>query len=510
MLQIIVKNIHAVDVHPFATFLTFVNFLFAVLPLYARAGPQGRSFRLDAAIFSGDSLLTPGENVQAAILSPPPVILSEAKDLRSSLGASSAKNPGSCITKQLQGSFVAPIGSGLLRMTAPRVFSAACMATEKLDFVVGNPPWGGILKGHLAPIFDNHYKEQLAGEYRDTYTGKLDIYGLFYDRALKWLKSGGTVALVTQGSFIDKGWAAPHTEHHRGQPMHTMGLRRKLAEQASLRYLIDLNPFGRLFFGAVNIPCIGVFEKRPAYAGEQAIVLLSSRKSWPRAMGTAERRTAVVSHVRRCIELVQKSGDPLKHDFVTAFQFPLSRLREFGGGRWMLAPNEFKIRTRPEWPRVAQLLEPNQGLTVGGEGCLSIFLMSEDRARELGLEKALFHSIIKGHETTPWRRGCGGNVILYPYTREKDGRWRPAFACKKPPILDALDFERHADKFEREFVRQCGISPISIKRLFEHRRDALNLIKYPKAAEYLLKLLRAAFEPDVQETQPARLRPRMV
>ena len=419
MLQIIGKNIHAMDIHPFATFLTFINLLLSILPLYAQVRPQRRDVRLDDAISSGDSLLTPGK--------------------------------------------------------------------DEFDFVVGNPPWGGILKGHLAPIFDQHYKAQLAGEYRDTYTGKLDIYGLFYDRALKWLKSGGTVGLVTQGSFIDKDWAAPHTEYERGRPVHIMGLRRKLAEQASLRYLIDLNPFGQVFFGAMNIPCIGVFDKRPAYNGEQATVLLSSKKSWPRGMGTPARRAEVVSLVRRCIELVEKSGDPLKQDFVTAFRFPLSRLREFCGTRWLLAPKEFKIRTRPEWPRVAQLLEPYQGVTVGGEGCLSIFLMTQDRANELGLEKALLYPIIKGHETKAWRPEWGGNVILYPYTSDKEDRWRPAFACKKPPVLDALNFEHPADKFEEEWLGRHGLNPHSIKRLFEHRRDALELVKYPKVAEYLLK-----------------------
>ena len=76
-----------------------------------------------------------------------------------------------------------------------------------------------------------YYKEQLAAEYRETYTGKLDIYGLFYDRGLHWLNSGGTLALISQGSFIDKEWAGPHTEHVRGEPREIMGLRRKLAER---------------------------------------------------------------------------------------------------------------------------------------------------------------------------------------------------------------------------------------------------------------------------------------
>jgi hypothetical protein len=449
LLQNVAQNIHAIDIHPFAAFLTYINFVFAVLPLYAQVRRQRKTFRLDVAVFTSNSLLTPGENAGQRELDLP-------------------------VNSRIQAS----------RHARERYRQ---MAELKFDFIVGNPPWGGILKGRLAPIFDEHYKTQLSKEYPDTYTGKLDIYGLFYDRGLKLLRSGGTVALVTQGSFIDKEWAAPHTEYVRGEPIQIKGLRRKLAEQASLRYLIDLNPFGQLFFGAMNIPCIAVFEKRPAYEDEKAVVLLCSKKSWPKGIDKATRRKEVVAVVRRCLELVEKSGEPLKQDFISAFQFPLSRLREYGGGRWLLAPKEFKIRTCPEWPRVAQLLEPSQGVTVGGEDCLSIFLMSEAQAEELGLEKALLFPIIKGQETVAWRPEWGGNVIFYPYHADKEGRWRPAFTCKKPPVLDALDFEHYADKFEQDWVRKYGVNYISVRRLLEHRRDALEIVKYPKAAEYLLK-----------------------
>ena len=515
MLQIVVKNLCAIDIHPFATLLTFINVLFAVLPLYARARTHSRSFRVDPAIFLGDSLFPPAEsarnvtqnppavilnsravilnsptvilNSPTVILNSPAVILSEAKDRRSSFGVRSAENFSSSTTGQRADSFLAPTNSGLLRMTPLKGSRANYDAERKFDWVVGNPPWGGLLKGRLAPIFDKHYKEQLAAEYRDTYTGKLDVYGLFYDRALRWLKPGGTVALVTQGSFIDKDWAAPHIRNERGQPIHVMGLRRKLAEQASLRYLIDLNPFGKLFFGATNIPCIGVFEKRPACEGEQAVVLLSSQKAWSRGTGNHDRRGQVVSLVRRGIALVESAGEPIEQDFFTAFRFPLARLRGFGGARWLLAAQEFKIRTRPEWPRVAQLLEPSQGVTVGGKGCLSVFLMTEARASELGLERALVHPIIKGRETQSWRPQWGANVILYPYAQDQYGGWHPAFARTKPFALDALDFEHPVDEFERELLRQFGLNPRSIERLFERRRDTLGLVKYPQAAEYLLK-----------------------
>jgi len=328
ILNIVTRNIHAIDLHPFAAFLTYVNFLFAVLPLYARVQKQRRGMRLAVSIFSANSLLTPGEN-----------------------GGQ----------RELELAVNSRIQLGRHAQEKYREFGE-----KKFDYVVGNPPWGGILKGRIAPIFDENYKRQLAAEYRDTYTGKLDIYGLFYDRALRILRSGGTVALVTQGSFIDKEWAGPHTQFTKDGRIDIMGLRRKLAEQASLRFLIDLNPFGQLFFGAMNIPCIAIFEKRPAYEAETAVILLSSKKAWTRGSKSPERRREVIETVRRSLELVRKSGEPLKQDFVTAFTFPLQRIRRFNGGRWLLSPTDFRIHSHAEWPQLSRLLEPFQGVTVGG------------------------------------------------------------------------------------------------------------------------------------------------
>ena len=251
-----VANIHAIDLHPFAAFLTYINFLFVILPSYIVARRHTRNLRLAVSIFSANALLTPGENG-------PQRELEIAVNSRIQLG----------------------------RYALERYRE---LANKKLDFVVGNPPWGGILKGKLAPIFDDSYKKQLLAQCPDTYTGKLDIYGLFYDRALSFLRAGGTVSLVTQGSFIDKEWAGPHVEFNHGDRLERKGLRRKLAEQASLRFLLDLNPFGQLFFGAMNIPCVSVFEKRPARESENAVVLLSSKKGWSKGMPSTDRRREVV------------------------------------------------------------------------------------------------------------------------------------------------------------------------------------------------------------------------
>ena len=59
----------------------------------------------------------------------------------------------------------------------------------------------------MAPVYDTLKKRRFADEYRAA-RGKYDVYGLFMERALQILKPGGCFSLVTQGSFIDKEWAA--------------------------------------------------------------------------------------------------------------------------------------------------------------------------------------------------------------------------------------------------------------------------------------------------------------
>src|SRR3990170_1244874 len=59
------------------------------------------------------------------------------------------------------------------------------MLLKRFDRVFGNPPWGGVLKGPLAPVYDNLKKQRFAREYPESARGKYDIYGLFLERALQ-------------------------------------------------------------------------------------------------------------------------------------------------------------------------------------------------------------------------------------------------------------------------------------------------------------------------------------
>lgn len=62
---------------------------------------------------------------------------------------------------------------------------------EEFDLVVGNPPYGRV-----------KLSSQQRCRYQRSLYGHANLYGLFTDRALRFTRSGGTIALVTPTSFL--------------------------------------------------------------------------------------------------------------------------------------------------------------------------------------------------------------------------------------------------------------------------------------------------------------------
>ena len=56
ILKIATANLHAVDIHPFAAFLTTLNVLFMLMPWYVKVRAKNPEFSLDLQVFSADSL----------------------------------------------------------------------------------------------------------------------------------------------------------------------------------------------------------------------------------------------------------------------------------------------------------------------------------------------------------------------------------------------------------------------------------------------------------------------
>ena len=160
ILDTVHANIHAIDVHPFAAFLTTLNLTFLLLPHYTVVRKRNPTFSLDLQVFSSDALEKPDEQ-------------SITPDMFEQLNSR-------------------------IQLTAESNERYRALLTKKFDLVVGNPPWGGILNGPLAPVYDESKKRRFKREFPHAANGKYDIYGLFMERGIQLLNEGGRLAMVTR------------------------------------------------------------------------------------------------------------------------------------------------------------------------------------------------------------------------------------------------------------------------------------------------------------------------
>jgi hypothetical protein len=383
-LKLVAKRVHAIDLHPFASFLTTLNVLFMVLPLYVVARKKDPDFTIDLHIFSADGLERPDKK-----------------------------------TEDQMHMFVQM--NSRIQLSADSYQRYRDIMDDKFDRVFGNPPWGGVLKGSLAPVYDNAKKKHFALVFPSAAKGKYDVYGLFMERSLQLLNKGGRFALLTQDTYLDKEWAK--------------GLRKLLSEEARLGAIVDLNPFGQLFFKAMNAPCVTVADNTLENVKGDCLCVTTQNPEDNvfRKMKTPERRAQVTETVKQVISDLGKNKRA-KCSFSSGARIALATLRSTAKDRWDLSgqasPEDF-----PEgWFSAAELLEMRQGVTPGG--FLEIFLMEQKKAELLELEDDLVHEAIKSKQLVKWKVDWKEQVLLYPY-HVKGKKAEPAFSIDWDSIEDS-------------------------------------------------------------------------
>jgi hypothetical protein len=443
-LRLVADLVHGVDLHPFASFLTTLNALFMILPDYVKARDKDPDFVIDLHVFATDSLERPGKIAQHQ------THMFEQMNSRVQLSADSYERYRATMNKQF-------------------------------DVVFGNPPWGGVLKGPLAPVYDTAKKEHFSKAFLSAAKGKYDVYSLFMERSLQLLCKNGRMALLSQDTYLDKEWARE--------------LRKMLASRTKLEYIADLNPFGQLFFGRMNAPCITVATNTMKEAEGFCRCVTSFQPQNFRGLDTRQRREAVVKTVRDALAKLGANRRQVNHSFTRAAKINMRTLRKSAPDRWDLSGGAGEDVFPSDWFTAAELLEMRQGVTPGG--CLDLFLMDYKKAEFLGLEEALVHKAIKGVNLRRFYLQWEGRMLFYPY-HTTGTRSEPAFTIQWDEIEDeslekrlirlgmedALDFNIQIDSRETDIVKQRGINNDSVRELLQHRAS-LGLVKYPKAAKYL-------------------------
>jgi hypothetical protein len=207
MLDIISGSIYGIDIHPFATFLTTLNIVFQLLDLYVDVKHYYPDYKPRLRIVTHDALV-----VDMPLLKE-----------------------------------VAEVDNSRLKEATRRSKEFAEILKQQFDYVVGNPPWGGVLRGKLGPLGDERKREEYRKKFKSA-TGKFDIYVLFMERGLRWLKDEGILGMITQITYLDSDFGE--------------GIRKYIMDNATILYLVDLSEFGDVIFpGFTNYPVITVIKK---------------------------------------------------------------------------------------------------------------------------------------------------------------------------------------------------------------------------------------------------------
>ena len=124
--------------------------------------------------------------------------------------------------------------------------------------------------------------------------------------------------------------------------------------------------------------------------------------------------------------------------------------------------------------KVTELFGPRQGVTWGGEGCESIFVVDESVASKL--EPELVHRTIGGRDIRTGKIVWTGDHLVFPYIARQQ-RWISVFQTPNLGGVDSLDFNENLDQSEKGQKSEWKLK----------NRIARKYIPFPKTAEYLFR-----------------------
>ncbi len=227
----------------------------------------------------------------------------------------------------------------------------------RFGLVVGNPPYVGATE--LAADEKQRYLRDFA-----TAWGRIDLYGLFIERATSALDVGGRLAMITPDKLLTAASCRPLRAH----------LARGFAVVSIARF--DQHD---LFPGVATVPCVATVSR---IAPEP-----SAPSTWWR-------------HEHGSFEAV---GDAL-------------RVRiDVSGAAWLPAASFGRQAIE-----VGDIVERvSVGVATGLNAC---FVMTSERALELKIETSLLRAVVRGRDI-----GCGdlrasGKLLLLPYSFDAAGR----------------------------------------------------------------------------------------
>ncbi|WP_423999366.1 Eco57I restriction-modification methylase domain-containing protein [Haloarcula salina] len=276
----------------------------------------------------------------------------------------------------------------LFKMFEDTVLSLVVKNYMKYDYVVGNPPWGGILLGSRGALGNESLRDQLREQYDSAY-GRYDIYVPFIERGVDWLREDGNLGYITPNRFMKRNYGKE--------------TRRILLENTKLDTIVDFGDYDEMFDNATNYPCILITEKESVSESEFEFVTFQDEVH-ERSVDT------VMEHLR------ESSVPWIKRHRLNQAKLTTD---SWSPAKVLASDIVQSVRDGPG-QRIGELYNASQGCTIGGKGCEEIFVLSEREAENLNLEEDLLQNVLKGGDIEKWSEPTQDKVLIYPYDDNGD------------------------------------------------------------------------------------------
>ena len=267
----------------------------------------------------------------------------------------------------------------------------------KFDFVVGNPPYVRIQR------LSKEQREQYKKIYK-TPEANYDIYIVFIERGLKWLKEGGKLGFIVSNQFTSANYGKK--------------IRELIARDYKIEQFIDFADTG-VFRDVTNYPAI-IILKLPESREE-------IESNFVKCVRVKKPKEKLLDDIRRHLIYNETAYSSEYYDL---FIFKQGNLK----GIWSLMPEKertvFEKIGRNADRRLKDVCERIfQGLVSSADSIYIVKIVEQingknvkirqlKSGREYVVEKEMLKPLLKGEDVRRWRIDWKGLYVIFPYKIE--------------------------------------------------------------------------------------------
>jgi len=372
ILESLQEHIYGLDINPFACHIAEMNLLFQIIDLYQKTKEKYAEFRLKRfKIYQTDSLELPRQKK------------------------------------------IDDFGGNHLRFLQERE-EIDDIKRKKFDFVVGNPPYVRV------QMLDERAKKYINKNYFSG-IGNFDIYVVFIERGLNWLKAKGNFGYIISNKFI--------------QSSYGIGIRKFILKNCRIDRIIDFGDSG-VFKDVTNYPLI--------FIGQHDSLKDQNRFTFIKALKSKE---GIIDDIWKNF-----NKRDFKSEFIEVFEVEQSGLNDtpwiFSNLRVQKIAN--KIAKVSNEFYIKNFARPHRCLYTGLN---EAFIVTQEEIRQERLEKELIKKVVGGRDIQRWKINWRNQYIIYPY-KQMDGNLQPVNLREYPNI------KRHLEQFKDKLMARWFIKKV--------------------------------------------------